>query len=50
MFLLVAVPFKRSEEIMAKGISIMGMIAFIMLAASGFGGILKETGSIEAFS
>lgn len=48
MFLLVAVPFKRSEEIMAKGISMMGMIAFIMLAASGFGGILKETGSVEA--
>ncbi|WP_027964162.1 Na+/H+ antiporter family protein [Halalkalibacillus halophilus] len=48
MFLLVAVPLKQSEEVMSKGISMMGMIAFIMLAASGFGGILRETGSVEA--
>ncbi|MGM8216323.1 Na+/H+ antiporter family protein [Bacillaceae bacterium W0354] len=48
MFLLVAVPFRQSEEVMAKGISMMGMIAFIMLAASGFGGVLSNTGSVEA--
>ncbi|GEL78137.1 Na+/H+ antiporter family protein [Tenuibacillus multivorans] len=48
MFVLVAVPFKQSEQVMSKGISMMGMIAFIMLAASGFGGVLQDTGSIEA--
>ncbi|MBU6081597.1 TRAP transporter large permease subunit [Allobacillus sp. SKP2-8] len=48
MFILVAVPFKRGEEVMAKGIGMMGMIAFIMLAASGFGEVLKQTGSVEA--
>ena len=48
MFLLVAVPFRRGEEVMSKGISMMGMIAFIMLTASGFGGVLSETGSVEA--
>lgn len=48
MFILVAVPYKQSEEIMSKGIGMMGMIAFIMLAASGYGGILQETGSAEA--
>ncbi|TFB13905.1 sodium:proton antiporter [Filobacillus milosensis] len=48
MFVLVAVPFRSSEEVMSKGISMMGMIAFIMLAAAGFAGVLKETGSVEA--
>ncbi|MFD2639226.1 Na+/H+ antiporter family protein [Piscibacillus salipiscarius] len=48
MFLLVAVPFNESEQIMSKGITMMGMIAFIMLAASGFAGILDGTGSVEA--
>ncbi|SEQ49629.1 Na+/H+ antiporter family protein [Piscibacillus halophilus] len=48
MFVLVAVPFKESEQVMSKGISMMGMIAFIMLAASGFGGVLQKTGSVEA--
>ncbi|RPF50569.1 Na+/H+ antiporter family protein [Aquisalibacillus elongatus] len=48
MFLLVAVPYKQMEGIMSSGIAMMGMIAFIMLAASGYAGVLKETGSVEA--
>ncbi|WP_188207296.1 Na+/H+ antiporter family protein [Alkalibacillus aidingensis] len=48
MFLLVAVPYRQIEDVMSRGISMMGMIAFIMLAASGFAGILEETGSVEA--
>ena len=48
MFILVAVPFRQGEEVMSKGIGMMGMIAFIMLAASGFGEVLKQTGSVEA--
>ncbi|GEN46821.1 Na+/H+ antiporter family protein [Alkalibacillus haloalkaliphilus] len=48
MFLLVAVPYRQIEDVMSRGISMMGMIAFIMLTASGFAGILQETGSVEA--
>ncbi|MET3683131.1 putative histidine transporter YuiF (NhaC family) [Alkalibacillus flavidus] len=48
MFLLVAVPYRQIEDVMSRGISMMGMIAFIMLAASGFAGVLEETGSVEA--
>ncbi|PKR76933.1 sodium:proton antiporter [Halalkalibacillus sediminis] len=48
MFVLVAVPLKRGEEVMSNGITMMGMIAFIMLAASGFGAVLQETGSVDA--
>ncbi|MDQ0159807.1 Na+/H+ antiporter family protein [Alkalibacillus salilacus] len=48
MFLLVAVPYRQIENVMSRGISMMGMIAFIMLAASGFAGVLEETGSVEA--
>ncbi|WP_343781117.1 Na+/H+ antiporter family protein [Alkalibacillus silvisoli] len=48
MFLLVAVPYRQIEDVMSRGISMMGMIAFIMLTASGFAGVLEETGSVEA--
>ncbi|MDQ0351988.1 putative histidine transporter YuiF (NhaC family) [Alkalibacillus filiformis] len=48
MFLLVAVPYRQIEDVMSRGISMMGMIAFIMLSASGFAGILQESGSVDA--
>ncbi|MCP8617917.1 Na+/H+ antiporter family protein [Salirhabdus salicampi] len=48
MFLFIAVPFKEGERVMSQGITMMGMIAFIMMVASGFGNVLSETGSVEA--
>lgn len=48
MFLFFVVPFKKGDQIVTEGISMMGMIAFVMLVASGYGEILKETGSVDA--
>ncbi|MFD2045290.1 Na+/H+ antiporter family protein [Ornithinibacillus salinisoli] len=48
MFLCIVVPFKNGDKIVSDGVSMMGTIAFVMLVASGFGNILKETGSVEA--
>lgn len=42
--------FKLSEldEMMNGGVGLMGFIAFVMLVASGFGAVLRETGGVEA--
>ncbi|MBO8157102.1 MAG: sodium:proton antiporter [Bacillaceae bacterium] len=48
MFMFAQVPFPKGENIFSEGISMMGMIAFIMLVASGYGHILKETGAVAA--
>src|SRR5699024_6696842 len=40
--------FKQGDKIVAEGIGMMGTIAFVMLVASGYGNILKETGSVDA--
>lgn len=48
MFLFIVVPFKKGDKIVTDGISMMGMIAFVMLIASGYGTVLKETGAVDA--
>ncbi|WP_284141554.1 MULTISPECIES: Na+/H+ antiporter NhaC family protein [unclassified Virgibacillus] len=48
MFVMIVVPFKNGDKIVADGIGMMGTIAFVMLVASGFGNILKETGAVAA--
>lgn len=48
MFIFVAVPFRKNDKIVAEGIGMMGLIAFVMLSASGYGTILKKTGAVEA--
>lgn len=48
MFLFVAVPFREGDRIVSDGIKMMGMIAFVMLVASGYGQVLKETGAVDA--
>lgn len=48
LFITVAVPFKKNNLVMSEGIGLMGMIAFVMLSASGFGGVLKDTGAVKA--
>ncbi|RAS77160.1 Na+/H+ antiporter family protein [Priestia endophytica] len=47
MFLFTIVPFREGEKIVNEGIMMMGMIAFVMLIASGYAKILKETGAVE---
>lgn len=48
MFLFFVVPFKQSEKFVSQGISMMGMIAFVMLVASGYGKVLEDTGAVAA--
>lgn len=48
MFVTNAVPFKKGDNIVANGVSMMGVIAFVMLVASGYGNVLKEVGAIDA--
>ncbi|KAB7704039.1 sodium:proton antiporter [Bacillus aerolatus] len=51
IFLMVAfvvVPFRKGDHFVDEGIKMMGMIAFIMLIASGYSHVLEETGSIDA--
>lgn len=48
MFLFFVVPFKSGDRIVAEGIGMMGTISFVMLVASGYGNILKETGAVDA--
>lgn len=48
MFAFIAVPFKNGDKIVTEGISMMGMIAFVMLTAAGYAHILKETGAVTA--
>lgn len=48
MFILIVVPFRKIDQIVTEGISMMGMIAFVMLVSSGYGEVLKETGAVSA--
>ncbi|GHV80234.1 sodium:proton antiporter [Spirochaetia bacterium] len=43
-----AVPFKHMDNTMAGGIRMMGFIAFVMLVASGFANVIRETGGVNA--
>lgn len=48
MFIFFVVPFKKGENVISEGIRMMGLIAFVMLVASGYGNILTETGAVDA--
>ncbi len=41
------VPFKEGENIVNDGIKMMGMIAFVMLVASGYATVLQDIGAVE---
>lgn len=43
-----AVEWKSLDGLISEGIKLMGFIAFVMLIASGFGNIIRETGSINS--
>ncbi len=41
-----AIPFKTMDGTMGSGIQMMGFIAFVMLVASGYGNVIRETGGV----
>lgn len=43
-----AIKWGDMEEITSEGIKMMGLIAFVMLTASGFSAVVRETGNISA--
>lgn len=48
MFVTNVIPFRDGDQIVNDGIGMMGMIAFVMLIASGYATVLKETGAVNA--
>ncbi|QEK11065.1 TRAP transporter large permease subunit [Crassaminicella thermophila] len=43
-----AIKWNDIEEMMHGGIKLMGLIAFVMLVASGYAAVMRETGGVEA--
>ena len=48
IFSLGAVKHSKMDKLMDEGIYLMGYVAFVMLVASGFATVLKQTGGIES--
>ncbi|VEF48839.1 putative sodium-proton antiporter [Bacillus freudenreichii] len=46
LFITKVVKFHDGDKVVQEGIGMMGMIAFVMLVASGYATVLKETGSV----
>ena len=42
-----AVKIADLDKVIANGLSIMGLIAFVMLVASGFANVMNTTGAVE---
>lgn len=47
MFLTRVVKLYQGDKVVHEGIGMMGMIAFVMLVASGYATVLKETGAVD---
>lgn len=48
IFVLRAERWKDGDPLMDRGVRMMGMIAFIMLVASGYANVLSDTGAVES--
>ncbi len=48
MVIFGAIRWKDIDSIINSGIGMMGFIAFVMLVASGYGAVLRETGGVQA--
>ncbi|MCP4178518.1 MAG: TRAP transporter large permease subunit [bacterium] len=46
MFIFKAITWKDINTLIESGIGMMGFIAFVMLVASGFGNVIRETGAV----
>lgn len=42
------IKWSELDELMSSGIQMMGFIAFVMLVASGYGAVIRETNGVEA--
>ncbi|MFD2130352.1 Na+/H+ antiporter family protein [Pseudogracilibacillus auburnensis] len=47
MFTFRVVKMYEGDKVVNEGIGMMGMIAFVMLVASGYANVLKETGAVD---
>lgn len=47
LFLTRVVTFQNGDRVVQEGSGMMGMIAFVMLVASGYATVLKETGAVD---
>lgn len=47
MIIFGAVKLNEIDAVMGEGVKIMGLIAFVMLVASGYGNVIKQTGSVD---
>jgi predicted histidine transporter YuiF (NhaC family) len=41
------IAWKETQDVFTKGVHMMAMIGFIMIAAAGFAAVMKATGSVE---
>ncbi len=48
MFVFRVIKWEDIDKNIAGGIQIMGLIAFIMLVAAGYGAVIRETGAVES--
>lgn len=48
LFITRAVKFSDIDDLVDGGVKMMGLIAFIMLVAAGYGNVLRETGAVES--
>lgn len=48
MMIFGAFKWSEMDEMMNNGIGLMGFIAFVMLVASGYGAVIRETGGVES--
>ncbi|GLS89285.1 sodium:proton antiporter [Psychromonas marina] len=42
------IAWKETQDVFTKGVHMMAMIGFIMIAAAGFAAVMKATGSVES--
>ena len=47
MLIAQVVKWSEMEDVLSGGIKIMGMIAFVMLVASGYASVMRATGGVE---
>lgn len=48
MIIFGAVKISDIDHVMGEGIKLMGLIAFVMLVASGYGNVIKQIGAVES--
>lgn len=47
LYLSGAIKWREGDELLTKGMQMMAFIGFVMISASGFANVLKETGHVE---